>query len=171
MRIISLENLNLKVVAGLCKLFESIKITKLSYKMVSSILFNFQLWIYLPIETQLFIYRSFFQLVEKYINSFETRSSYFNISKIIRSISLYLCDKNENMSICLANDPKINIKENKMEAKIPSDCDQIRLIFWEVIKKMTKKMLSKDDIPLIISYCFNISNKAFIVEVVTYVIF
>ncbi|OHS92942.1 hypothetical protein TRFO_12118 [Tritrichomonas foetus] len=165
--LISLKNLQSEAtINAFCKLFKSSMFIPLALQIMDSIVFNFKLWIYLPVETQLKIYKMFHDLIIDRVNQF--KKSYqigYNISKFLMLTRLYFWDNITNKKICLADEPKININDNIEEGRRPTDCSPIRSFFWDIIKNIQE--VRYDDIDLLVSFCCDALDLDFAKEALT----
>ncbi|KAK8887896.1 hypothetical protein M9Y10_038955 [Tritrichomonas musculus] len=154
----SLKNLqNDKVIDSICELFVSLRFVPLINNFVDNVMFNFKLWLYLPIEFQTRAYLRFYEIIYKQLlnreSSKQSKLREFNISKLLMLMRVYLWTHNSNKKICLVDEPKMDILNKNVEAERPSDCTKIRDCFWEIIKQMTDEFLTEDDVSLLISFC------------------
>ena len=153
---ISLKHLQLEhTIDSLCSIFKK-SCNSLALEMIDSILFNFQLWIYLPIDVQKQIYNKFYLAIQKKLQvSQKPFLHYFNISKLLMLVRLYFWDIKTNKKICLSDDSKYNILTHEIEGQRPSDCSNLREFFYEIIKQLSTQYLHIEDIDLIVSFCCN----------------
>ena len=65
---------------AICQLFMKLARPTLIFQMFENVMFNFKLWIYLPVALQKIIYDRFYQLALKRMNSNEAYSKLITIS-------------------------------------------------------------------------------------------
>lgn len=174
--LVSLEKLQSdNVINAICELIVKTTFIPLTLQFIDSILLNFKLWIYLPIERQKIIYKRFIDLIMERLNGKFIKSflSGFNISKILTLIRVYLWSNRTNRKICLEDDCKMDIEGKEIQGKRPTNCAPLRSLFWDLIKKMSDDFLREDDFDLLVSLCsdtldLDITKES--IEIFTYLI-
>ncbi|OHT00229.1 hypothetical protein TRFO_33100 [Tritrichomonas foetus] len=163
-----------EIIDILCEFVDSIKFVPLVLQVIDHILFNFKLWLYLPLEFQTKAYMKFYNTIFQRITAKNASTAFlkgFGISKLLMLMRVYLWDHNSNRNICLVDEPKMDILNKNIEGQRPVDCSSIRNNFWAIIKQMTDLFLTEEDISLLISFCCETLDLEFSKEAISLFIY
>ena len=150
-----LANISKEFIEKLIELFNSIDYIPLIRQMFFFLFLDIQLWIYLPIEDQIYFYNSVITLFDNMSPDDKKKLvTVLHFRDIVMLMRVCLWSKKISPLICLIDKPKIDLTTKQVEAERPSDVSEIRKVLWEFAFRVADVLMTRRDVETICLYSF-----------------
>ncbi|OHS93003.1 Beige/BEACH domain containing protein [Tritrichomonas foetus] len=147
-----LSNISIEFIDKLIELLKSVDYRGLVKQMYSFLFFDVQIWIYLPIDRQVYLYEKVIKIFnEMTIDTKKMIVSSLRFHDLLMMMRVCLWTKPCYPEICLFDKPKIDKNTKEIEAERPSDVSVIRKHFWHFAKLISDVIFTKRDA---VTLCF-----------------
>ena len=167
-----LQNITPQVIEMLKRLYKEIIVPRLAYQMLEYIFLDIRLWIYLPIDLQMSVYRSIFDI----FNSSSTEKKRWFVwalpfNKILYIMRVFFWSKYSDDEICLYNQPKINKITQLAEGERPTNTLGIRDLFWTIAQSVFSMSFNNKSASAICFLSFDQNDPQFSVETLSFLLY
>lgn len=163
-----IEHFTNEITELLCQIYDSLYFPSIQIQMINNIFFDLRLWIYLPINTQITMFRTFFSHIHK--SNLKNLRVSLNVTRILYLIRTFLWNTYINSNICLNKEPKQSLRDHSIINERPEDLSPIRSLFWELAKVISKVIFSPKDIHTAITFCFDETDSVIRIEAIQFLI-
>lgn len=167
-----LDHITEEVITKLKELYLSIMVIGLGAQMLQSIFFDPKLWIYLPLEKQLFLYKTIDEIFE---GMSAKRRQWFSqqvsFSKILCLMKVCYWSKVTDPNINMLTEPKMDPITKEEEAKRPTEImPQIRECLWRLADKVSRIRFSVGDATTLCYMAFDTKDADQTYPTITYLL-